>query len=156
MPVTKIIYAGWTAFWPQFMHVRDTAVARFLRRFLRNDDIVTYWHSATKNWVLGVMDRKRGQDGISELKVINKAEGFGPCVLTKDKLIDILEKCFPDHEDKIEGLRQVERDAISEDEMELEKLKMNTEREEFVWNKLRVRHDPHRITMKQLKELGVI
>ena len=80
MPATRMRLAGWSPFWPQFMRVpkREPRLLRRLRRLLKRDDVMLFWHSLSRNWVVGVWERRRGQRGVSEVQVLNNSPGMGP------------------------------------------------------------------------------
>ncbi len=56
---------------PQVHLVKDTGVAKFFRRKLGTDDVMTFWHSLTGQWILGLWVHQ-GK------KIVEELEDLGP------------------------------------------------------------------------------
>jgi len=56
---------------PRVHYVKETGVARFFRRRLRDPNLVTFWHGETGQWILAYwLDRRQ--------KIVDEIEDLGP------------------------------------------------------------------------------
>lgn len=51
--------------------IRNVPFLGFLRRELKMDAVVVYWHTVTHNWVVAIKTTRGGQTGIWEMMVLN-------------------------------------------------------------------------------------
>ena len=106
---------AWTRHFPNVHIVADTHMARFLCRTLKNDDVVTYWHIGTRNWLVAIKMDKWGESGLYEFHTLNKdPDGTaGPC-MSDDDMESMTRKMF--HPD---DMGEVMKKAISEENARL-------------------------------------
>ena len=150
MPATRMRLAGWTPLFPQFMRSprREPRLAGFLRRLLRNPDIVLFWHSLTRNWVVGVRERRGRQEGVSEIQVLNNSPGMGPPELSPAHRAELLRKAF-EWEDPKEIAREIESRQAADDEEDMAQLEEDVALQDWLWRRLGVR-EQHYITGREL------
>lgn len=150
MPATAMRLAGWSPIFPQFMLFprREPRCLGFLRRLLKRDDLVLYWHRLTKNWVVAVPEFRRGQPGVSEIKVICHSPGHGPPAPDADALNSLVERAFS-WTDPRAAAAELDARERHDDEEDDAQLREDVSKQDWLWKRLGVA-EQYYITGKEL------
>lgn len=73
---------------PRIHFVKDTHAARFFRRRLRCDDVLTFWNEVTKQWILGMWIHEG-------TRAVEEFEDLGPNMeAITDDFVDMIVGCY--------------------------------------------------------------
>lgn len=89
-----MLVRGWTRLIKNVHKIRKAPFAKFLRRILKDDRVIVYWHAGSRNWLMGVAHKRHHEKGLWEVKCLNHdPEGKNP-KLTHENIRDIKDMWF--------------------------------------------------------------